>query len=198
MFTQRYIQAQLKENIKAPRHWPLCVEFTGDRWFHRTKGQWRGKGFHLLTSSWTQETSNSVWLLLCNRKPSRISTIASDYVTMDTWLFVAFDVLFYDFISDPILYRRHHIMPNVTASQCIGPQITCHSRPRVLNFRHNFKCSISLSTLFTFPVYDMMIVTCSEFDHILKLFATTLLKGTRRSFCFRIDSYIYSCVNLDV
>ena len=20
------------ENIKAPRHWPLCGEFTGDRW----------------------------------------------------------------------------------------------------------------------------------------------------------------------
>ena len=24
-------QAQIK-NIKAPRHWPLCAEFTGDRW----------------------------------------------------------------------------------------------------------------------------------------------------------------------
>ena len=23
---------QIKENIKAPRHWPLCGEFTGDRW----------------------------------------------------------------------------------------------------------------------------------------------------------------------
>ena len=21
-----------KKNIKAPRHWPLCWEFTGDRW----------------------------------------------------------------------------------------------------------------------------------------------------------------------
>ena len=26
------MRAQIKENIKAPRHWPLCVEFTGDRW----------------------------------------------------------------------------------------------------------------------------------------------------------------------
>ena len=25
-------QAQFKENIKAPRHWPLCGEFTGGRW----------------------------------------------------------------------------------------------------------------------------------------------------------------------
>ena len=28
-----------KENIKAPRHWPLCGEFTGDRWIPRTNGQ---------------------------------------------------------------------------------------------------------------------------------------------------------------
>ena len=38
-------------NIKAPRHWPLCGEFTGDRWISRTKGQLRGKCFHLMTSS---------------------------------------------------------------------------------------------------------------------------------------------------
>ena len=42
---------QIKENIKAPRHWPLCGEFTGDRWIPRTKGQLRGKCFHLITSS---------------------------------------------------------------------------------------------------------------------------------------------------
>ena len=34
-----FIRAQIKVNIKAPRHWPLCVEFTGDRWIPRTKGQ---------------------------------------------------------------------------------------------------------------------------------------------------------------
>ena len=32
-------QAQIKENIKAPRHWPFWGEFTGDRWIPRTKGQ---------------------------------------------------------------------------------------------------------------------------------------------------------------
>ena len=32
IFTQPFIQAQIKENIKAPRHWPLCGEFTGDWW----------------------------------------------------------------------------------------------------------------------------------------------------------------------
>ena len=29
MFTQPFIQTQIKENIKAPRHWPLCGDFTG-------------------------------------------------------------------------------------------------------------------------------------------------------------------------
>ena len=45
------IQTQIKENMKAPRHWPLCGEFTGDRWIPRTNGQLRGKCFHLMTSS---------------------------------------------------------------------------------------------------------------------------------------------------
>ena len=31
--------AQITENIKAPRHWPLCGEFTGDRRIPRTNGQ---------------------------------------------------------------------------------------------------------------------------------------------------------------
>ena len=47
----RLFKAQIKENIKAPRHWPLRGEFTGDRWIPRTKGQQRGKCFHLMTSS---------------------------------------------------------------------------------------------------------------------------------------------------
>ena len=39
IFTQPLIQAQIKENTKAPRHWPLWGEFIGDRWVPRTKGQ---------------------------------------------------------------------------------------------------------------------------------------------------------------
>ena len=31
--------SQIKENIKAPRHWPLCEEFTVDRWIPRTNSQ---------------------------------------------------------------------------------------------------------------------------------------------------------------
>ena len=32
IFNQPFIKAQIKENIKAPCRWPLCVEFTGCRW----------------------------------------------------------------------------------------------------------------------------------------------------------------------
>ena len=45
-FTEPFIQVQIKESIKGPRHWPSCP-----RWIPRTKGQWRGKCFHLMTSS---------------------------------------------------------------------------------------------------------------------------------------------------
>ena len=31
------VQVQIKQNIKAPRHWPLQEEFTGDRWIPRKK-----------------------------------------------------------------------------------------------------------------------------------------------------------------
>ena len=34
-----FIRAQIKVNIKAPRHWPLCGEVTGDRWIPCTKGR---------------------------------------------------------------------------------------------------------------------------------------------------------------
>ena len=39
LFAQLLIQAQIKENLNAPRRWPLWGEFTGDRWIPRTKGQ---------------------------------------------------------------------------------------------------------------------------------------------------------------
>ena len=49
------LDAQIKENIKAPHHWPLLGEFTSDQWIPRTKDQWHGKCFHLMTSSWTAQ-----------------------------------------------------------------------------------------------------------------------------------------------
>ena len=59
----RFIQAQMKENTKAPRHWPLCGEFTSHRWIPRTNGKWRGKSFLLMTSSWKAELSRE-WVAI--------------------------------------------------------------------------------------------------------------------------------------
>ena len=35
MFAPPFVQAQIKENIKTPRHWPLWEESTGDRRTHQ-------------------------------------------------------------------------------------------------------------------------------------------------------------------
>ena len=59
LYAQPFVQARIKENIKAPRHWPLWSESTGDRWIPHTKGQSRRKCFHLMMSSW-QSLSNWV------------------------------------------------------------------------------------------------------------------------------------------
>ena len=45
------VQDQIKENIKAPHHWPLWGELTIERWILRTKGQQRGKCVPYMTSS---------------------------------------------------------------------------------------------------------------------------------------------------
>ena len=36
---QPFVKTQIKENIQAPRHWPLWGESTSDRWNPRTKGR---------------------------------------------------------------------------------------------------------------------------------------------------------------
>ena len=51
LFTQMFVQAQIKENIKALHHWPLWGEFTSDQRIPRTKGQEHGKCLHLMMSS---------------------------------------------------------------------------------------------------------------------------------------------------
>ena len=42
-FIQPFIQTQIEENIKDPPDWPLCGEFTGDRWIPRTNGRTNGQ-----------------------------------------------------------------------------------------------------------------------------------------------------------
>ena len=37
LFAQKFVQAQIKENIKALRHWRLWGEFTRDCWIAHTR-----------------------------------------------------------------------------------------------------------------------------------------------------------------
>ena len=46
LFTQPFVQAQIKENIKAACHWPLWGEFTGDRWISVQRVNNAEKCFH--------------------------------------------------------------------------------------------------------------------------------------------------------
>ena len=65
-----------QRNIKAPRHWPSWGEFTGDQWKPRTEGQWRGKFFHLMTSSWFVHAISLTYL--CRRRPAMTRRATSD------------------------------------------------------------------------------------------------------------------------
>ena len=58
-FAQPTVQGQIEESIKAPRHWPLWGESTGDRWIPLTKGQYPGKCFHLMTSSCAMDSCDT-------------------------------------------------------------------------------------------------------------------------------------------
>ena len=77
LFAQPFVQAHIKENFKAQRHWPLWGEFTGDRWIPLTKGQWRGNCFHSMTSSCIRPTLSNLWLPMAwwHRGPSSPGTI---------------------------------------------------------------------------------------------------------------------------
>ena len=53
-FAPPFIQAQIKENIKAPRHWPFWGESTVNRWILLTKGPltWKALPFDDVIIKW--------------------------------------------------------------------------------------------------------------------------------------------------
>ena len=52
------------KNIKALRHWPLCGEFTGDRWIPRTKGPVTQKMFPF-DDIIMSKSDHSSWISVC-------------------------------------------------------------------------------------------------------------------------------------
>ena len=79
LFTQTFIQTQIKENIKAPRHWPLCGEFTGTGefpaqrasyavnvsiwWRHHVMAPWCGNALYVAVKLWGKSTGHR-WIPL--------------------------------------------------------------------------------------------------------------------------------------
>ena len=74
LFTQALVQAQIKVNIEAPRHWPLWGDFTG---------QYRGNCFHLMTSSCAKSNEcqyhHFVWARLLSRDISKAQWLIPFY-----------------------------------------------------------------------------------------------------------------------
>ena len=84
LFTQPFVQAQIKENIKAPRHWPLCGGI--HRWPVNSphKRPITRKCLHLMTSPWDtgktashQTKANHKHEKCAYRQPSNIIRIKS-------------------------------------------------------------------------------------------------------------------------
>ena len=96
LFSQRFIQAQIKENTKAPRHWPLCGEFTCDWWIPLTNGQWRGKWFRLMTSSckdeipWKEAAYPSVFTMTFIWHKQMISTSEEQGASVEVWEWITY------------------------------------------------------------------------------------------------------------
>ena len=85
----QFCSATDQRKIKTPRHWPLCGEFTGDRWIPITKDQLRVKCFHLMTSSW----KDYVWVGLCCLKTGNKS---EHNKTVSIFIgYTVLDVMFY-------------------------------------------------------------------------------------------------------
>ena len=69
LFTQSFIRAQIKENIKASRHWPLCGEFTGTGEFPAQRASytenvsiwWRHHVMAHLQAAWWPSLRTPYW-----------------------------------------------------------------------------------------------------------------------------------------
>ena len=72
LFTQPFIQTQIKENIKAPRHWPLCGEFTGTGEFPAQ----RASNAENVSIWWRQHATSPLrWIHLCHLQTGQNNNI---------------------------------------------------------------------------------------------------------------------------
>ena len=106
LFTHAFIQAQIKENIKAQCPWPLWWKFTRDWRIPRTKSQWRGKCFRhnmlrrlsefkrVFQLHWSNKYEQP-WWILANMNSTRIVTNAisyTSYCTLDSFMHITHSI----------------------------------------------------------------------------------------------------------
>ena len=86
LFAEPFVQAQIKENIKALRHWPLWGESTGDRWIPHQKAPVSRKMFpfddFIISTAWVgvseisgQHRNTLQW----RHKSAQVSAMAADF-----------------------------------------------------------------------------------------------------------------------
>ena len=98
LFTQPFVQAKIKENIKTSSNWPWCGEFTDDRWIPRTKSSYTEN-----TSIWwrhNEHASNErIWQ--CYRIPETITCVehTTDIKTKDIFTIEMVGLLFCMFLA---------------------------------------------------------------------------------------------------
>ena len=91
LFTQPFIYAQIKENIKAPRHWPVWKEFTGEWWIPAQRANnaenvsvwWRHHMLHRSCRSIQHYLESTFW---------QCKIISVDCTCMPVICMVSFDV----------------------------------------------------------------------------------------------------------
>ena len=88
MFTQRFIQAQIKENIRVPRHWPLGGEFTGTSEYPAQ----RASNAEHVSIGWRHHVTFPLGRqrlqILCNPAYERVNSRATFHKTKKKKLFI--------------------------------------------------------------------------------------------------------------
>ena len=118
MFTQLFVQAYIKQNIKALRHWSLCH-----------KGPVTRKCFHLMTSPWR------TYIWFCFTFSAQNLIIRTETVTVFSYDFLTkichlqMNISEYIYKPQMINPKKKTILPNA------WPQLT----PYLVMWRHSFQ-----------------------------------------------------------
>ena len=149
---------------KAPRRWPLWGELTGDRWIPRSKGQQRGKWFHLMTSSWycthfSSQTTFSCQLLNYWKKvlvylESTMKTLVFDILIFWKWLVTNHKE--YCYFNTTLTCKKWNVQcPILKIHNRMHRNVTFfYTEP---NISHNFQCiNHCILNLWKFCVYSII------------------------------------------